>query len=153
MTSVAVPSIDEDIWQDVWDEERAWREEGIDREQMPDPLALDPVFVRLVRNLVPGQAPVLRIGGDSTDRTWWPTPGFVQPAGVAFAITHRWLEVTRALAELGSEELRQVALWKLEGYTNEEIAPRMNGGEGRSLATVERKLKEIRLRWEKEVSR
>ena len=40
MTSVAVPSIDEDIWQDVWDEERAWREEGIDREQMPDPLAL-----------------------------------------------------------------------------------------------------------------
>ena len=40
MTSVAVPSIDEDIWQDVWDEERAWREEGIDREQMPEPLAL-----------------------------------------------------------------------------------------------------------------
>jgi DNA-directed RNA polymerase specialized sigma24 family protein len=59
----------------------------------------------------------------------------------------------RLLAELDSEELRQVALWKLEGYTNEEIAPRMNGGEGRSLATVERKLKEIRLRWEKEVNR
>src|ERR671937_584672 len=40
MTSLAVPSIDSGIWQDVWDEERAWREEGIDREQMPDPLAL-----------------------------------------------------------------------------------------------------------------
>src|SRR5579884_1552340 len=40
MTSVAIPSIDEDIWQDVWDEERAWREEQTDREQMPDPLAL-----------------------------------------------------------------------------------------------------------------
>ena len=62
-------------------------------------------------------------------------------------------ECRRLLAELGSEELRQVALWKLEGYTNEEIAPRMNGGECRSLTTVERKLKEIRLRWEKEVSR
>jgi DNA-directed RNA polymerase specialized sigma24 family protein len=62
-------------------------------------------------------------------------------------------ECRRLLAELGSDELRQVALWKLEGFTNEEIAPRMNGGEGRSLATVERKLKEIRLRWEKEVSR
>jgi DNA-directed RNA polymerase specialized sigma24 family protein len=62
-------------------------------------------------------------------------------------------ECRRLLAELGGEELRQVALWKLEGYTNEEIAPRMNGGEGRSLATVERKLKEIRLRWEKEVNR
>ena len=62
-------------------------------------------------------------------------------------------ECRRLLAELGSEELRQVALWKLEGYTNEEIAPRMNGGEGRSLATVERKLKEIRLRWQREVRR
>ena len=61
-------------------------------------------------------------------------------------------ECRRLLAELGSDELRQVALWKLEGFTNEEIAPRMNGGEGRSLATVERKLKEIRLRWEKEVN-
>ena len=40
MTSVTVPNIDEDIWQDVWDEERAWREEQTDREQMPDPLVL-----------------------------------------------------------------------------------------------------------------
>jgi hypothetical protein len=44
-----------------------------------------------------------------------------------------------------------VALWKLEGYTDAEIAPQMDGGKGRSRATVERKLKEIRLRWEKEV--
>jgi DNA-directed RNA polymerase specialized sigma24 family protein len=61
-------------------------------------------------------------------------------------------ECRRLLAELSSDELRQVALWKLEGYTNEEIAPRMCGGEGRSLSTVERKLLEIRLRWEKEVN-
>ena len=32
-----------------------------------DPAAVDPVFEQLVRNLSPGQAPVLRIGGDSTD--------------------------------------------------------------------------------------
>ena len=38
-----------------------------------DPLAVNPVLVRLIRNLAPGQAPVLRIGGDSTDRTWAPT--------------------------------------------------------------------------------
>jgi hypothetical protein len=63
-----------------------------------DPLALDPVFERLVHNLAPGQAPVLRIGGDSADRTWWPTVGLERPPGVAFAITDRWLEVTRALA-------------------------------------------------------
>ena len=46
-----------------------------------DPTALDPVFVQLVRNLAPGQAPVLRIGGDSTDWTWWPTPGIARPPG------------------------------------------------------------------------
>jgi len=63
-----------------------------------DPAALDPVFVQLVRNLVPGQAPVLRIGGDSTDRTWWPVAGLARPPGVTYAITPRWLAVTRALA-------------------------------------------------------
>ena len=60
-------------------------------------------------------------------------------------------ECRRLLAELGDETLRQVALWKLEGYTNDEIAPRMEDGKGRSLATVELKLKMIRKRWEKEV--
>jgi hypothetical protein len=63
-----------------------------------DPRAPNPVFEQLVRNLAPGQAPVLRIGGDSSDRTWWPTPAMGRPAGVRFAITPRWLEVTRALA-------------------------------------------------------
>jgi hypothetical protein len=63
-----------------------------------DPNALDPVFLQLVRNLVPGQAPVLRIGGDSTDRAWWPTTGRARPRGVTYAITKRWIEVTRALA-------------------------------------------------------
>ena len=61
-------------------------------------LAPDPVFVQLVRNLAPGQAPVLRIGGDSSDRTWWPTPGLTRPPGVKFSITDRWISVTRGLA-------------------------------------------------------
>jgi DNA-directed RNA polymerase specialized sigma24 family protein len=61
-------------------------------------------------------------------------------------------EIRRLLAELGSDELRQVALWKLEGYSNKEIGKRMDGGRGRSVATVERKLDLIRRRWEKEVS-
>ena len=49
-----------------------------------DPAALDPVFTRLVANLNPGQAPVLRIGGDTTDWTWWPMPGMTKPPGVTF---------------------------------------------------------------------
>ena len=32
-----------------------------------DPQRINPVLVQLIRNLSPGQAPVLRIGGDSTD--------------------------------------------------------------------------------------
>ena len=63
-----------------------------------DAVALDPVFERLIRNLAPGQSPVLRIGGDSTDRTWWPAPGLVALPGLKYAITPRWLAVTRALA-------------------------------------------------------
>ena len=43
--------------------------------------AIDPVFVQLIRNLNPGQAPVLRIGGDTTDWTWWPVPGLSKPPG------------------------------------------------------------------------
>ena len=57
----------------------------------------------------------------------------------------------RLLDMLPTAELRQVAMWKLEGYTNEEIAPRLNGGKGRSLAAAERKLKFIRLIWAKEM--
>jgi hypothetical protein len=63
-----------------------------------DPGALDPVFLQLIRNLTPGQAPVLRIGGESTDRTWWPVTGMRKPAGVRNTLSRRWLAVARALA-------------------------------------------------------
>ena len=65
----------------------------------PDPAAINPVFVRLLGNLAPGQAPVLRIGGDSTDWTWWPVPKMLRPPGVTYEITPGWLAVVRALAE------------------------------------------------------
>jgi hypothetical protein len=91
-----------------------------------DPSALDPVFVQLVRNLAPGQTPVLRIGGDSSDRAWWPTPGIARPPGVKFAITDRWLAVTRALvAALGA---RVIA-----GLNLEANSPALAASEGRAL--------------------
>jgi DNA-directed RNA polymerase specialized sigma24 family protein len=50
------------------------------------------------------------------------------------------------LSTLKDEQLRAIALWKLEGYTNEEIAVKINC----ALATVERRLSLIReLWWEK----
>ncbi len=64
-----------------------------------DPGAIDPVLVALVRQLAPGQAPVLRIGGNSADATWWPIRGAIPPAGVSYALTSGWLRTTRALAQ------------------------------------------------------
>jgi hypothetical protein len=62
-----------------------------------DPLAVDPVLEQLIRNLSPGQSPMLRIGGDSTDWTWWPVSGMSRPPGVTFTLTQNWMQVTRAL--------------------------------------------------------
>ena len=44
-------------------------------------------------------------------------------------------------------DLRQVALWKVEGYTNEEIAARLDCVP----RTVERKVRRIRLLWKHEL--
>jgi hypothetical protein len=63
-----------------------------------DANALNPIFLQLIRNLAPGQSPVIRIGGDSTDWTWWPVPGMAKPGGVRDTLTPSWLAVTRALA-------------------------------------------------------
>lgn len=64
-----------------------------------DPAAVDPVFVQLLRNLAPapGQPVVLRIGGNSTDTTWWPVKGMPRPRGVRYALTPTWLAAVRAL--------------------------------------------------------
>src|SRR5262249_20885336 len=55
-------------------------------------------------------------------------------------------ECRRLLDRLGDETLRSVAGWKMEGYTNVEIAARLGCVE----QTVERKLQRIRRRWERE---
>lgn len=63
-----------------------------------NPRALNPVFVRLTRQLVnPGSA-VVRIGGVTTDQTWWPVPGMPTPGGVKYTLTKDRLGVAKALA-------------------------------------------------------
>jgi DNA-directed RNA polymerase specialized sigma24 family protein len=57
-------------------------------------------------------------------------------------------ECRRLLDRLGEADLRAVALWKMEGYTTEEIATRL----GCVPRTVERKLRVIRGLWEKETA-
>ena len=64
-----------------------------------NPRAINPVFEQLVRNLAPGQRPVFRLGGDTTDSTWWPGHDKHQPLGIRYGLTSRWLHVAHALAE------------------------------------------------------
>ena len=69
------------------------------------PAALNPVFLQLVRNLNPGQSPVLRLGGDSTDLTWWPVPSLPAPIAVRITLTPAWMRVTSAMTRALSARL------------------------------------------------
>jgi len=53
------------------------------------------------------------------------------------------LECQELLSRLGDDNLERVALWKLEGYTNDEIADKLN----RTRRTVQRMLELIRDTW------
>jgi RNA polymerase sigma factor (sigma-70 family) len=63
------------------------------------------------------------------------------PTPAEAAVLNEALE--RRLEALGDPELRQVALWRLEGYTNREIADRLDCTE----RSIERKLERIRSNW------
>lgn len=52
-------------------------------------------------------------------------------------------ETERLLTALNDESLQAIALWKLEGWSNQEVAEEL----GCSLRTVERRLQEIRTCW------
>jgi DNA-directed RNA polymerase specialized sigma24 family protein len=57
-------------------------------------------------------------------------------------------ESERLLAVLGDKSLAQIAIWKMEGHTDAEIATRLGCVE----RTVERKLQRIREKWSRELS-
>jgi DNA-directed RNA polymerase specialized sigma24 family protein len=57
-------------------------------------------------------------------------------------------ECRRLLEGLPDDELRTIALLRMEGYSNEQIAERLGCG----LRSVERKLDRIRKRWTAEES-
>jgi DNA-directed RNA polymerase specialized sigma24 family protein len=64
-------------------------------------------------------------------------PGFVVEVGE---------ECRRLLGLLADADSRALAVWKMEGHTNEEIARLLDC----SVPTVERKLRRIRSTWERE---
>jgi DNA-directed RNA polymerase specialized sigma24 family protein len=69
-----------------------------------------------------------------------PEPSPAQAAEVAEGFS-------RLLKRLPNHQLQQVAMWKLEGYTNAEIALKLD----RAIPTVERSLKAIRTIWGREL--
>ncbi len=76
-----------------------------------DPHAVNPVLVNLIAGLAAGDPPVIRIGGNSADATWWPMRGVIPPGGVSYALTPGWLRTTRALAAaLGARMIMDVNL-------------------------------------------
>jgi hypothetical protein len=64
-----------------------------------DPRAVNPVFEELLRNLAPAQQFVLRVGGQSTERTWWPVPHMARPKWAQYTLTPGWMSVARSLAQ------------------------------------------------------
>jgi hypothetical protein len=67
--------------------------------ERPGATGADPVLAQLIRNLAPGQMPIVRIGGDSTDWTWWPVRGMPPPRGTSFSLSPEWIARARALAK------------------------------------------------------
>jgi DNA-directed RNA polymerase specialized sigma24 family protein len=81
---------------------------------------------------------------DGSDEGWGeivgtaPTPEFAAQAAEEYG---------RLLARLANDEFRSIAVWKMEGLTNAEVAERL----GCALSSVERRLRIIRKTWEAEL--
>lgn len=91
-----------------------------------DPRAVNPVLVQLIRNLAPGQRPIFRLGGISTDRTWWPVRGMRQPIGITYALNGHWMALMRSLTRALDARL-------LLGINLEANSGRIAGTEARAL--------------------
>lgn len=81
-------------------------------------------------------------GGDEGSADWAiQQMAAAGPSPAESAVLNEALE--RRLEALDAPELRQIALWRLEGYTNREIADRLDCTE----RSVERRMERIRSKW------
>jgi len=82
--------------------------------------------------------------GDDADSPLWALEQMeaADPSPAEAVVLNEALE--RRLQSLADPELREIALWRLEGYTNGEIAGRLDCTE----RSVERRLARIRALWE-----
>jgi hypothetical protein len=94
-----------------------------------NPDAVNPVLARLIADLAPGQTPVLRIGGVSTDQTWWPVAGVKRPPGVFYRLNARRLKVMKGLADMTGARL-------IMGITFEAESRLLAGAEAGAMASI-----------------
>ena len=79
--------------------------QGVTRWAGPASRPADPVLVQLIRNLAPHGHPVLRVGGVSADRSWWPINGYRKPIGIWYDLTPKWAASLRGLAQAARARL------------------------------------------------
>ena len=64
-----------------------------------DPGQPDIPFEQVLKNLAPDGGLDLRIGGDTSDWTWWPVPGMAHPPWARWTLTPTWMAVAQKLLE------------------------------------------------------
>jgi DNA-directed RNA polymerase specialized sigma24 family protein len=89
---------------------------------------------------VRGESALVSPSRSSSARCWDQVPGKEPTPQFALQVAE---ECQHLLHLLKNDELRSVAIWKMEGYTNAEIAGKLGCVEG----LVERKLRVIRAVW------
>jgi len=67
------------------------------REWVGSAASPNPVLIQLIRNLDPVGRPLIRVGGLSTDHSWWPVPGMRQPLGITYTLTPAWAQSLQSL--------------------------------------------------------
>ena len=105
--------------------------------------------VRKAINLVKHEVRLSRGGGrlvSLSDLEGLPLEEVIGPEPTPELAAQMVEECRRLLGRLGDDTLRSVALWKMEGQTNREIAASLGCIE----QTVERKLRRIRGLWAQE---
>jgi hypothetical protein len=100
----------------------------VEKEVGTNPADPDTAFEQLARNLAPYGGLALRIGGDSTDWSWWPVPGMTQPSWVRWTMTPTWAAVTKKLADDLHAHL-------IVGINMEADSPGIARGEVREIAS------------------
>lgn len=69
------------------------------KEEGHNPAQPDAPFEQILKNLAPDGGFDLRIGGDTTDWTWWPVPGMAKPPWARWTLTPTWMAVAQKLLE------------------------------------------------------